>query len=389
MNCDVVVIGAGVMGCAVAWRLLQRGLSVVLVERGVPGAEASSAAAGILAPQAEADGPGPFLDLALRSRALYPAFVAELQERTGVDVGYRKEGTLVLAGVGAAGPDAPEAEAEVAALRAQLAWQQRAGLKVAQLSREALHEAEPALAPCALGLHFPDDHQVEAEKLTRALSLVAAQAGARFVRAHVQRVLHDGERALGVVVEGETLSSACVVVAAGSWSSLVQGSTLPPRAVRPMRGQMVEIDTRPPALRHVVFGHVKSGPGPSLSGYLVPRHDGRLVAGSTMELVGFRKEVTVSGLSRLLRLCEGLAPPLGEAEVRRTWAGFRPYTEDALPILGPTSVKGLYLCTGHFRNGILLTPISAESVCACITGAWATGVEPLSLSPFSLRPASE
>ena len=281
-------------------------------------------------------------------------------------------------------------------LLARMAWQKKAGLRVSLLSPEALREAEPELCRCPAALHFPDDHQVEADKLARALSLAAAQAGARFVQAHVQRVLHDGKRALGVAVEGETISAASVVVAAGSWSSLVEGSTLSARAVRPMRGQIVELFTRPPALRHVIFGHVpllgpqksqeaQGGPRPTVSGYLVPRRDGRVVAGSTMELVGFRKEVTVSGLSRLLRLIAGLAPGLAEAEVRRTWAGFRPYPEDALPILGPTPIDGLYLCTGHFRNGILLTPISAEAVCAGITGSWGPGVEPPDLAPFSPR----
>ena len=375
---DVVIIGAGIMGCSIAWRLRQRGLTVTLVERGIAGAEASSAAAGILAPQAEAAAPGPFLSLGLRSRELYPDFVAELCAATGIDVGYRREGTLVLEGVGV---NPERAEAAVGALRQRYEWQTQAGLRARWLSPAELRELEPALAGCAAALHLPDDHQVEAPLLVRALAQAAAQAGARFHAAHVQRILLEGGRARGVVVEGETLYADQVVVAAGSWSSLVAGGGLPARSVRPMRGQMLELDTRPPVLRHVVFGHVRTGEL-QVGGYLVPRRDGRIVAGSTMELVGFRKEVTVSGLARLLRLVEGLAPLLGEAEVKRTWAGFRPYTDDGLPVLGPTPIAGLSLCTGHLRNGILLAPISAEAICATITGAWR--VPAVDLSPFAV-----
>lgn len=370
MSTDVVVIGAGIMGCALAWRLRERGLHVTLVERGIPGAEASSAAAGILAPQAEAEGPGPFLDLALRSRALYPRWVSELQEQTGIDVGYRREGTLVLA----------RTAEELAALQAQGTWQRGYGLKAEVLAPAELRALAPALSPAPGALFLPDDHQLEAPVLARALSQAAAQAGARFVRAYVQRVLRDGNRAIGVALEGERLYARSVVVAAGSWSALIEGAGVPERAVRPMRGQMLELDTRPPLLRHVVFGHGSGG----AAGYLVPRRDGRLLVGSTMELVGFRKEVTVAGLSRLLRLCEELCPALAEAEVQRTWAGFRPYTEDALPLLGRTPIEGLYLCTGHFRNGILLAPISAEALCALLTGSWDRDVPPIDLAPFSL-----
>jgi glycine oxidase len=371
---DVIIIGAGVMGCAVAWRLVREGLSVTLVERGIPGAEASSAAAGILAPQAEADGPGPFLDLALKSRALYPAFVERLQAETGIDVGYRREGTLSLCGAGAS-PEDTEAQKE--RLLSRMRWQARAGLRVSFLEPAEVQRLEPALCPGAGALHFPDDHQVEAPLLCRALSQAAAAGGARFVSAHVQRVRHEGGRVIGVDVEGERLHAGHVLIAAGSWSALLDvPEALPHQAVRPMRGQMLELDTRPPLLRHVVFGHV----GRDVSGYLVPRRDGRLIAGSTMELVGFRKEVTVSGLRRLLALTEGLCPALSGAEVRRTWAGFRPATPDGLPLLGGTPVRGLSLCTGHFRNGILLCPVSAEAIASLITGA----PPPMDLAPFSV-----
>jgi glycine oxidase len=391
ITCDVVIVGAGIMGCAVALRLRQRGLSVTLVERAIPGAEASSAAAGILAPQVEADAQGPFLDLALRSRALYPTWIQEIQALTGLDVGYRTEGTLALGPLLSCDPAA--IETGMAALRSRMAWQRQAGLRVSFLDQQQLRDAEPALHPCAGALHFPDDHQVEAPLLCRALSQAAALAGARFVTAHVQRVLldPDGSRARGVALEGEDLLAAHVVIAAGSWSALVAGTPLPQKAVRPVRGQMLELDTRPPALRHLLFGHVPSPADPSteIAGYLVPRRDGRIVVGSTMEMVGFRKEVTASGLLRLLTLCAGLSPTLASAEVRHTWAGFRPYTPDGLPLLGPTPIAGLHLCTGHHRNGILLAPISAEAICATLTSplppVLTSGpLAALDLTPFSV-----
>ncbi len=207
--------------------------------------------------------------------------------------------------------------------------------------------------------------------LVRALQLAAARAGAEFQSAYVRRVVHEGGRVSAVELEGDTVAAPSVVVAAGSWSSLVDGAGLPARAVRPMRGQMVELETRPPPLQRVVFA-----PG----GYLVPRNDGRVLVGSTMELVGFRKDVTVAGLERLLSLAKRVVPALAEAPVRRFWANFRPYTDDHLPFIGKTPIEGLFLATGHFRNGILLTPITADSIAALVTN----NAPPIDLSLFDV-----
>ncbi len=348
------------MGCAVALRLAQRGLQPLVLERSVPGAEASSAAAGILAPQKEVDGPGPLLEMALASRARFPALVAELQAATGMDIGYRLSGVLVLAdGEGAA------------ALEERAAWQRRIGLRVELLSAAEAKRLEPALGEHTVALRLAEEGQVDPPQLMRALQLAAARAGAEFATAYVRRVHHDGITVRGVDVEGETIESPIVVVAAGSWSGLVDGAALPARAVRPIRGQMVELETRPAPFQHVLFGH---------AGYLVARSDGRIAVGSTMEEVGFRKEVTAAGLERLLRMACRLVPALAEAPVRRFWAGFRPATEDRLPFLGPTPIRGLHLATGHLRNGILLTPITADAVVAAIVGE----PPPIDLAPFSV-----
>lgn len=347
---DVVIVGGGVMGCSVALRLRQAGARVTVLERSIPGAEASSAAGGILAPQMESHGPGPFLELCLRSRAMYPALAAELRELTGVDIQYVPSGLL------RAGFD----EADAHALEATATWQQGLGLRVELLDGAQARALEPELSERVVAAaHFPDDHQVDNRQLVRALSMAAARAGATFRTGYVRGVLREGERAVGVDLDGEPLRAGAVVVAAGSWSGLVQGASLDPRLVRPARGQMVQLMTRLPLLRHVVFGP---------QGYLVPRTDGRVLCGSTMEFVGFEKQVTAEGLARILGMALALVPALGRAPVDSTWAGLRPWTADGLPILGRGPLEGLFVATGHFRNGILLTPVTARIVTQLVLG---------------------
>jgi glycine oxidase len=361
---DVAIIGGGIMGSAVALRLAQRGVGVTVVERAIPGAEASSAAAGILGPQMEAEGPGPLLDLGLMSRALYPSLATELHDATGIDVGYDRSGVL-----SSALDDAGEAE-----LAVRLSWQQQRGLRVVPLVGAGLLEIEPALgAEVRAALLFPDDAQVNARELARAFSQAAAGAGAQFLTGrYVRRVLVEGGVATGVELDGEVLPAGTVVVAAGSWSGLVEGAGVPPTVVRPARGQLVSIETRPPLFRHVIAVHGR--------GYLVPRRDGTVLAGSTVEMAGFRKEVTVGGLAAILTLARTLVPGLADAPVTGSWSNFRPFTEDHLPVLGATPVRGLVLATGHFRNGILLAPITAEAIAELV----ATGRSAIDLAPFSL-----
>jgi glycine oxidase len=345
---DVLVLGGGVIGCAVALALRDRGLSVTVAERGEPAREASWAAAGILAPQAEAHGPGPFLELALASRARWSAWAASLAERTGLDLAHRRDGTLVLA----------LDEDHEARLATRLEWQRQAGLRVERLSSA---ELEPSVTPgsCRMALRFPDDHQVDPRRLVPALLSACARAGVRFVTAGARRVLHDGTRATGADLDGASLSAGAVVVACGAWSALLDGAGLPARAVEPLRGQMIELAANPAPLRHVVFGH---------GGYLVPRSDGRVLCGSTEEKVGFRKEVTPAGLATLGQRAARLCPPLSEARVIDSWSGLRPSTPDGLPLIGATALARLYAACGHHRNGILLAPVTAELIAASLTG---------------------
>lgn len=358
---DVVIIGGGVVGCSIAWRLAQAGRDVLVLERAIPGAEASSAAGGILAAQEESVGPSAFTELSLRSRARFADVAAELREATGVDIGYRECGVLSIA----------FSAKEEADLERRYGWQRDGGHALEWLRGAALHRREPALSPEALaGLWFPADGQVEPRSYLRALALAAAGAGARFSSgAYVRRVVSDGRRVAGVELEGEVIAARHVVIAAGSWSSLIDGADLPPRAVRPMRGQIAKLETRPPAIHGTVTCR---------AGYLVGRADGSILAGSTMELVGYDKRVTAGGLRHVLDVAIRLAPALADAPVTETWANFRPVTDDELPILGPTDIEGLLLATGHFRNGILLSPITAD----IITELVVSGRTTIDLSTF-------
>ena len=364
MSADVLIVGGGIMGSSVALRLAQQGIGVTVVERGIPGAEASSAAAGMLAPQNEADGPGPMLSLGLQSRALYPALVDELRDATGIDIGYEVSGVMALSF---------EDDGE-RGLSFRRTWQRAQGMRAELLSGPAARTAEPALGDAiTAALHFPDDAQVNPAALARAFSQAAAAAGARFLQGrYVRRVVTSDGAVTGLELDGEVLSAGAVVLAAGSWSGLVEGGGVPAQVVRPARGQLVAIETRPRLFRRVLSVHGR--------GYLVPRRDGTVIAGSTVEMVGFRKEVTVEGLATILDLARRLVPGLAHAPVLQSWSNFRPYTEDQLPVLGATSVRGLYLATGHHRNGILLAPITALALARLI----ASGDAGLDLAPFSV-----
>jgi glycine oxidase len=361
LSVEVVVVGGGVIGCAVARSLAREGARVTVVDRGQPCGQASWAAAGMLAPQGEADRANPFLDLLLRSRDLFPALVEELRAETGIDVGYRTEGTIHVAAC----------ESEEARLKARFAWQRAAGLPVEALDVEDALRLEPALDPrirCAL--FFPRDHQVDNRLLCRALEISAESAGVRFLTDSPARsLLLDG--IAGVVLEsGERLESDVVVLAAGAWSGTIGG--LPrPIPVTPVHGQMIGLRLSPPLLRHVV------GSG---EGYLVPRADGRLIVGTTVERTGFRLAVTAGSVHRMLATALRTVPGLADQVIESEWSGLRPGTPDNLPILGfDPSAPRLIHATGHYRNGILLAPVTAEIVAALVAGR-----EPgIDFAPFS------
>jgi len=361
MRADVVVVGAGVQGCGVALRLAQAGKSVIVLEKAIPGAEASSAAGGILSPGVEAEHPGPFYELCRASLARYEPFARELERLTGIPVGFRGGGTLEVA-------FDPE-HAEILAARAAIL--EKHALPVEVLDDLEVRKLEPGLSPQARGaLYFRDESSLDPRPFGRALSIAAIRAGARFLTGTVKRIRTEGGRASGVDHEAGRIDAGAVVLAAGSWSLLVEGHSLPQKSVRPIRGQIALLDTRPPLLSRVVF---------SGKGYVVPRADGRILCGSTMEEAGFEKLVTAGGLRRVLEIAIEIAPELAKAPILETWANFRPGSPDGEPILGAGTLPGLFYATGHTRNGILLAPITADAVSAAILGK----APPVDLAPFS------
>jgi glycine oxidase len=358
---DVVVVGAGIQGASVALRLARAGARVTVLERAVPGAEASSAAGGILSPGVEAVEPGPFYALCRASLARYEAFVREVEEASGMHVAWRRLGTLEVA--------LDDDHAKLLAARAERLVSQ--GLPVDVLDDAAVRRLEPGLSPEARGaLFFEDEASLDPRLLGRAVYVAAARAGARFVSGEVRRIVVEGGSARGVDHATGRLAAGAVVLAAGSWSLLVEGNGLPPGAVRPVRGQMAVVDTRPPLLSRVIF---------SGNGYVVPRPDGRVLCGSTMEEAGFEKAVTAGGLRHVLDVGIEIAPALARAPVVETWSNFRPASPDGEPILGPGTVPNLFYATGHTRNGILLAPITADAIAAAVLGS----EPPVDLTPFS------
>ena len=307
-----LVVGAGIIGCSIALELADSGLEVTVIDKAEPGSEASTAAAGMLAPQAEAHGPGPMLDFMLRSRAMYPAWLKRVEAAGAREAGYLPSGLLQVA----------FDDAQVHALEAMVAWQRASGLRAEWLTTGQARAKEPSLSVKAQAAAlFADDHQVDPLRLMPALVEAASRAGVTFRTAAVERVTSSNGRVTGAEAAGGQLYADVVVIAAGSWSGAFTCAT-----VAPARGQMAELRPAAPLITHMLK---------TASGYLVPRADGRLIAGSTVERVGFDKSVTSEGVSAILETARQLVPALAGVTVHSTWAGLRPVSDDALPILGP------------------------------------------------------
>jgi glycine oxidase len=351
---DVLVVGGGIIGLAVAWRARQRGMSVTVLERDTAGLGTSRVAAGMLAPVVEVEfgqAAGRLLELGLRSARMWPAFACELESSTGAAVGLMATGTLLAA----------RDEDDARELERQLAFRQSLGLAVARLRPSEAREREPALAPTVrLALEAPEDHSVDPRLVLAALTRACRATGVH-VREHspVARVELDGAgaRASGVSLQdGERLAAGQVVLAAGAWSERIDG--LPPDArvpVRPVKGQILRLrdPAGPGLLRRVLRFR---------GGYIVPREDGRYVLGATVEERGFELTPTAGGVYGLLRDAHELVPGISELEIEELSVGLRPGTPDNAPAIGPGTIDGLIWATGHYRNGILLAPLTAELV---------------------------
>jgi glycine oxidase len=363
---DTVIVGGGVIGCALAAELAVRGQRVTVVERGEPGDEASGAAAGMLTPQTEAHGPDPFLDIALESRNLYPAWVDALLRETGIAVGYRRMGMLRCVF------GAPEEET----LFSSYLWQTQLGLRVEDRPRTSLsEELSGRLSPeVRRAVFFPEEAAVDPRALVRAAWLSARHRGARVLTGTcVQRFRIEGGICRGVETDSGYLPGEAVVDAAGAWAAFDQSATFP-IPVYPVRGQIVQLRVEGKPLETMVC---------SDDVYLVPRPGGEVLVGSTVELVGFRKAVTAEAVERLLAAAVRLVPALKSARFVSAWSGLRPGTPDGLPVLGGSPVPGLFFATGHFRNGILLAPLTARLVADVLTGPAARDLSAFAVTRFS------
>ncbi|MFD6181174.1 glycine oxidase ThiO [Streptomyces goshikiensis] len=370
---DVLVIGGGIIGLVTAWRAARRGLRTVLADP-APGGGAAQVAAGMLAAVTELHyGEETLLGLNLASAARYPEFAAELADASGgMDIGYRACGTLAVA------LDADDR----LHLRELHALQRRCGLESEWLTGRECRRLEPMLAPGVRGgLRVDGDHQVDPRRLAAALLAACERAGVEIRRASAEWLLTAADRAVGVRLDdGVELRAGQVVLAAGSLSGRLAG--VPPEVaapVRPVKGQVLRLT-------------VPAGYGPFLSRtvravvrgshvYLVPRENGELVVGATSEELGWDTTVTAGGVYELLRDAHELVPGITELPLAETRAGLRPGSPDNAPLLGPTGLPGLHLATGHYRNGVLLTPLTGDVMAELLT----TGAVPEIARPFTPR----
>lgn len=369
---DVLVVGGGIIGLVTAWRAAQRGLATAVVDP-EPGGGAAQVAAGMLAAVTELHyGEQTLLGLNLESARRYPDFAAELTEAAGQDLGYRRCGTLAVA------LDADDR----AHLRELHALQQRSGLASEWLSGRECRRLEPMLAPGVRGgLRVDGDHQIDPRRLAAALVTACERAGVVFHRVWAERLTVVRERATGVTTaDGTELAAGQVVLAAGSFSGRLTGvpeAVLPP--VRPVKGQVLRLTVPQryaPFLSRTVRAVVRGS-----QVYLVPRENGELVVGATNEELGWDTTVTAGGVYELLRDAHELVPGLTELPLTETRAGLRPGSPDNAPLLGPSDLDGLLVATGHYRNGVLLTPVTGDVMAHVLT----TGELPEEARLFSPR----
>jgi glycine oxidase len=373
----LAIIGAGVVGLGIAWRLAGRA-DVVVFDRGKAGMGASHAAAGMLAACCEAEpGEEDLIALGRDSQARWPGFAEELKRVSGIDVELRDEGTLVLA----------LTADDAASIAHHLEFQQKLGLPLEWINAAATRKRESHLAGKIAGALFsPQDHQVDNRKLAEALRVAATNAGVEIREHHpVKEISVAGGRATGVVLEdGTSFSADAVVLAAGAWSRSIAG--LPPDRrppVRPVKGQMLALrmDPAAPLLNHVLWA-----PG----AYLVPRRDGRLIVGGTVEEKGFDETITAGGMLTLLEAAWRAIPAIEELPIDEIWVGHRPGSRDDAPILGRGPLESLFYATGHHRNGILLAPVTADAMARLILDDVAEpAIRPFGLERFLPSRAAE
>jgi glycine oxidase len=346
---DVAIAGGGLIGATIGLELSQAGLKVAIFDRQQPGEEASWAAAGILSPAPENAGMIASVPLGCASMKLYSEFVNSIEELSGQKVGYRAKGTL----------EALFSHDAQTKLNTIVALHHGLGLKADALSAGEARELEPSLSDeVEAAVLRPDEASVDNRALTQAVLVAAQRTGVQILAGRsVEAIRKSAGRCVGLTVDGEQIEARWTIIAAGCYSAEIEGvASYAP--VRPAKGQMIALRAKNFSIERVLW---------SEHAYLVPRNDGRILAGATVEYVGFQKEVTAGGLQEILAAALQLAPALADAEISESWAGLRPDSPDHLPIIGPTDLEGLLIATGHFRSGVLLAPITARLVREWIT----------------------
>src|SRR5579883_132349 len=366
---NVAILGGGIIGCATAYFLRKRGIEVAVLDTGEIGAEASSAAAGLLAPLGSLSGPGPFADLLLASFHMFPSLVPELEQATGIDLDYQVNGALRVV----------RNAKNMPRLRKRMKGWQPLGLEMHWLSGQEARSQEPLLAQdiCA-AIYAPQEAQISAPALVRAFARAAASQGAMlYSHSEVIGIQHSNNKATTLTTaNGETLTCQHLVIAAGAWSARLRdwlGIQLP---ITPQRGQILALSQPSPPMHTIVFGE---------AAYCAPKGDHTIVVGATTEEVGFEKTLTAGGISWLLSTAIRLLPALEALPIERMWVGLRPKTSDNLPILGPApGWQNVTIAAGHGSVGVLLSPITGQSIADLI----ATGTTPELIQPFALNRTS-
>jgi glycine oxidase len=341
---DAVIAGGGVIGATIGLELAEVGLRVGLYDAREPGREASWASAGMIAPAPENAEMAPFVPMSVASAALYPELIRKVEELSGMSVGYRQDGGLEVAF------DAKGEEE----LHAGVALQKKVGLKAEVISGDQAREMEPGLSEeIKAAMWREDEASVDARTFTEAALKAAARKGVEIFRGNGARALwKEGASCKGLVLDKGRAEAKWTVIASGCFSARIEG-VAPYAPVFPAKGQMIALRCDTGEIGHSLWmGHT----------YLVPRSDGRIIAGATIERTGFDRYVTAGGMKSILNEATKLAPGLEKARIVDTWAGLRPDSPDHLPIIGPTDVEGLLIATGHFRSGILLAPITAKLI---------------------------
>ncbi len=366
---DAIVLGGGIIGAALADELGRRGQKVLLIERLQLGAEASTAAAGILSAQMDIRHPGPLSDLCRASRKMYPRWIEYLKQRSGGPVGYSVDGVVYVATTGR----------EEAALDQQVKWQKKEGLRIERWSRNEVQRQEPALeGKFKKAYYFPTEAQVDTPVLMRALRTACVRSGVTLQeQTQVNKLIIENQVVKGVETDKGEFHSKVVVNCLGSWAHL-EGQFPVHLPIQPAKGQMVSFMAPKRLFKHIVV---------SDKVYAVQRKDGRVLVGATVEFEGYEKGVTVEGLQALLSGLRYITKDaLKDCTFLEAWSGLRPHTPDGLPILGSCGIEGLYMAAGHFKHGILLAPITAKVLAESILSKSSIDLTPFSADRFS-KPA--